>query len=456
MSNELLSTDHVPNASTAPKRLNKLPMALFISVTCVLVCGMAYMVNKSAEAQSLPKNDPLAASKDESNVSALPLAMETIQNERESRAKKAIALVPPPLPAPPIPNFDRYEPGAGQSSYNQQLRPSSRQLSAEEAAQAELENQIRRSKFEAFRNAVSAPTKVDIPPSGQQFAANNSYGTASDARLADIRQKKAANAQLMTDYQRKLQEMRSGNMASGSASAVAGTGKHQSILELQDSGNNQNSTSSASGSRWDLNTEIHAPKTPFVLRSDTIIPGTLISGINSELPGTILAQVNLDVYDTATGKYLLIPAGSKIQGVYATNIQYGQNAVMVAWQRILFPDGKDIDIGEMAGSDVAGYAGFRDKVNHHYLRLFGSSFLMSGIVAGINLSQNSSNNNGDSQRAGDAMSEALGQTMGMTLSQVIAKNLNVSPTIEIRPGYNFNIIAAKDISFPKAYEPFDY
>ncbi len=92
-----------------------------------------------------------------------------------------------------------------------------------------------------------------------------------------------------------------------------------------------------------------------------------------------MAQVAQNVYDTPTGKHLFIPQGSRLVGSYSSDVAYGQARVLVAWQRIVFPDGKAMDIGAMPGADSAGYAGFNDQVNNHYVRLFGSAFLMSGV-----------------------------------------------------------------------------
>ena len=125
----------------------------------------------------------------------------------------------------------------------------------------------------------------------------------------------------------------------------------------------------------------------YAILTTFVIPATLISGINSQLPGKIFAQVSQDVYDTATGKYPLVPQGTKLEGIYSSEVVYGQRSVLVAWQRLVFPDGKTMDIGAMPGSNAAGYAGFTDQVNNHYVRLFGSAFLMSAITAGVALSQ---------------------------------------------------------------------
>ncbi len=111
----------------------------------------------------------------------------------------------------------------------------------------------------------------------------------------------------------------------------------------------------------------------------------------------------------------------------------------------------------MPGADSAGYAGFNDQVNNHYFRLFASAFLMSGVTAGITMSQNQDQqNNGNRQTASGALSEALGQQLGLVTAQLISKNMNIAPTLEIRPGYRFNVIVTKDMTFSKPYQAFDY
>ena len=163
------------------------------------------------------------------------------------------------------------------------------------------------------------------------------------------------------------------------------------------------------------------------------------------------------MYDTPTGKHLLIPQGSRLVGMYSSDVAYGQSRVLIAWQRIVFPDGKAMDIGSMPGADSAGYAGFNDQVNNHYFRLFTSAFLMSGVTAGITMSQNQDQqNNGNRQTASGALSEALGQQLGLVTAQLISKNMNIAPTLEIRPGYRFNVIVTKDMTFSKPYQAFDY
>ncbi len=208
--------------------------------------------------------------------------------------------------------------------------------------------------------------------------------------------------------------------------------------------------------RWQSDSKVEAPSTPYTLRAGSVIPATLISGINSELPGQIIGQISQNVYDTGTGKHLLLPQGSRLVGTYTSDVSYGQSRVMVAWQRIVFPDGKTLDIGAMPGADGAGYSGFTDQVDNHYLRIFGSAILMSGITAGATLSQNNTNNVYGQQNASSAISEALGQQLGNVTTQMISKNLSISPTLEVRAGFRFNVMAVKDLAIDKAYESFDY
>jgi len=180
----------------------------------------------------------------------------------------------------------------------------------------------------------------------------------------------------------------------------------------------------------------------YEIKAGWVIPAILITGINSDLPGSILAQVSQNVYDTATGRYLLIPQGTKLVGEYKSNVLYGQERVLTAWTRLIFPNGDSLNLENMSGTSPDGYSGFTDQVNNHYLRIFGSAFLLSSISAGIAMSDNSS---GEKETNADkAMSQAIDKISDVA-SEMMRKNMNISPTLEIRPGYKFNIFVTKDI-----------
>lgn len=331
---------------------------------------------------------------------------------------------------------------------------------------------IRMVKLQRLEEAAKART-------GVQVAAPRSAGSAPGAevgaphsrdevlaRLVALRQR-AEGARLddpTAAYQARLAQIRSrlDTGATDPTAGVGGVGGAPRLVPASTGGRNSVAQfgKAGQGDRWAMDAQPEAPRTPFELRAGFVVPATLISGVNSDLPGQIMAQVAQHVYDTPTGRHLLIPQGSRLVGTYSSDVAYGQARVLVAWQRIVFPDGKAMDIGAMPGADSAGYAGFNDRVNNHYVRTFASAFLMSMVTAGITLSQDNRNNAGDgndnTQRASDALSEALGQQLGQVTAQMIAKNLNIAPTLDIRPGYRFNVTVTKDMTFSKPYQAFDY
>jgi type IV secretion system protein VirB10 len=183
------------------------------------------------------------------------------------------------------------------------------------------------------------------------------------------------------------------------------------------------------------------------------IPAILEEGINSDLPGEVKALVRSNVYDTATGKYLLIPQGSRLVGVYDSQIAYGQNRLQVIWSRIIYPDGSSINLDGMMGQDIQGMAGFHDKVDNHYKRLVGFALLTSVFTAGIELSQRQSTSLLSTPTVGQTASSAVGQQLGELGTEVTRKNLSIQPTVKIPIGYRFNVRVNRDILFETPYIP---
>ena len=146
--------------------------------------------------------------------------------------------------------------------------------------------------------------------------------------------------------------------------------------------NGQQSTNFNVGNSTDQAVTLHPPASAFSVMAGSVIPAVLVSGINSDLPGPILAQVSQNVFDSATGKYLLVPQGSRLIGIYQNASTYGQQRVEIAWQRLIFPNTSSMNLPQMPGADQGGYAGFTDEVNNHYLRTFGTAAVMSLISAG--------------------------------------------------------------------------
>ncbi|AYD04891.1 IncP-type conjugal transfer protein TrbI [Neorhizobium sp. NCHU2750] len=200
-----------------------------------------------------------------------------------------------------------------------------------------------------------------------------------------------------------------------------------------------------------LPNQVVPQQSQYELKRGSVIPATLISGINSDLPGRITAQVSQNVYDSATGHLLLVPQGTKLFGRYDSKVSFGQSRALVVWTDIIFPNGSTLQIGGMAGTDSEGYGGFKDQVDNHYLRTFGSAALVALIGAGIDMSMPQSSTLATQDTASDAARRNFAETFGRVAEQTISKNLNVQPTIKIRPGYRFNVLVDQDIIFPGNY-----
>ncbi|RZN12637.1 IncP-type conjugal transfer protein TrbI [Bradyrhizobium sp. Leo121] len=200
-----------------------------------------------------------------------------------------------------------------------------------------------------------------------------------------------------------------------------------------------------------LPNQVVPPRSYYELKRGSVIPATLITGINSDLPGRITAQVSQNVYDSATGHRLLIPQGTKLMGRYDSKISFGQSRVLVIWTDIIFPNGSTVQIGGMAGTDAEGYGGFTDQVDNHYFKTFGSAILLAIIGTGIDMAVPQSSTLATQQTASDAARRNFAETFGRVAERTINKNLDVQPALEIRPGYQFNVLVDQDIVFPGAY-----
>jgi len=186
---------------------------------------------------------------------------------------------------------------------------------------------------------------------------------------------------------------------------------------------------------------------PYILRVGSLIPAVLIGGINSDLPGEVLAQVSHDVRDSRSGRHVLIPRGSKLVGIYDHHVAMGQKRVMTVWHRIQFPDDSTLDLDGMVGLDQAGYAGFNDRVDNHFLRIFGNATLLSMLGAGAQLAipQSGADENLTAQ---EIIASETARQWGEVGREMVRRNLKIQPTLEIRPGYRFNVIVDKDLILP--------
>jgi type IV secretion system protein VirB10 len=189
---------------------------------------------------------------------------------------------------------------------------------------------------------------------------------------------------------------------------------------------------------------VQYPRSPFTLFTGTVVPCVMTQGINSDLPGQIGCMVSQNVYDTVTGRHLLIPQGTKAIGTYDSRIAYGQSRVLVVWTRLLRPDGTWVSLEGMPGTDLSGYAGLTGSVNNHYVRLLSGVVLGSIIGAGAQIGAGANNQNPSFSALAV---QGAAQNINEAGQQITRKNLQIQPTIEVRPGSRLNIFATKDLVF---------
>ncbi|MDE2466924.1 MAG: conjugal transfer protein TrbI [Alphaproteobacteria bacterium] len=184
------------------------------------------------------------------------------------------------------------------------------------------------------------------------------------------------------------------------------------------------------------------------LFAGAVIPAVMLTGIDSDLPGTITAQVRQTVYDSLNPTVVLIPQGTRIIGEYGSDVAYGQSRVLVAWNRLIFPNDAMMDLKGMSGTDAEGQAGFHDQVDNHYMRIFGSAILMSLLGVGAQLSQPQNAGALNTPSASQQAASALAQQMDSVGANLLNKNLSIQPTLTIRPGYAFDVLVNRTMILP--------
>ncbi|PWB81794.1 MAG: conjugal transfer protein TrbI [Methylocystaceae bacterium] len=190
---------------------------------------------------------------------------------------------------------------------------------------------------------------------------------------------------------------------------------------------------------------LQIPASPHQIMAGSVIAASLITGINSDLPGLVVAQVTENVYDTVSGQTLLVPQGSRLVGTYDSVVAFGQSRALLVWRRIVLPDGSSVEIDNLPATDAAGYAGLEDEVDHHTWTLLKGVALSTLLGVGTQLSIGS----GQSDLL-QAIRESTQQNAATAGRRITEKNLNIQPTITVRPGFPLRVIVHKDIVL-KAY-----
>ena len=404
--------DTGPNSLILPEdekirafKLSRWPLYVVIAVAAVMVGVLVWSISFSDKDAASKKQKELDLSE-----SGPPLV---IAENRGGVASGPVGIARPDMPAPPAPK----EP---------LIVVQDKTSEADRLRQQELEN-LRRRRAQAQLEGLTAPLGVkrsQVPLGGDLAAASTEAGQGW------------------------------GREPSSQLPLMPGTESSYDVAAQKDK-EGFFSRSSRDDS-W-ISPHVRTAGQRYELKTERVIPAAMITGINSDLPGQIQAQVTQDVYDSATGDYLLIPKGAKLTGTYDSRVIFGQRRVLVAWSRVIYPDGSALTLGAMPGADVSGYAGFADKVNNHYWKIFGNALLMSLISGGMswavdNLDSSSGDDNKPTMQ--QEMGTALAQQLGQTSLTLLQKNINIAPTLEVRPGYEFVIVVTKDIVFDRPYRPY--
>ncbi|ABD89071.1 TrbI/VirB10 family protein [Rhodopseudomonas palustris] len=183
-----------------------------------------------------------------------------------------------------------------------------------------------------------------------------------------------------------------------------------------------------------------APASPYVVQAGTVIPGALITGIRSDLPGLITAQVSENVYDSPSGKFLLIPQGARLIGQYDSQVAFGQSRVLLVWTRLIMPNGKSIVLERQPGADTAGYAGLEDEVDNHWGALFKAAMLSTLLSVGSEVGTS-----GSEDDVVQAIRRGGSQSFNQVGQRVVSRNLDIQPTLTIRPGFPVRVIVNRDL-----------
>ena len=185
------------------------------------------------------------------------------------------------------------------------------------------------------------------------------------------------------------------------------------------------------------------PASPFVVQAGTVIPAALITGIRSDLPGQITAQVTENIYDTPTGRARLIPQGARLIGIYDSQVAFGQSRVLLVWTRLIMPNGRSIVLERQQGADAGGYSGLEDEVDNHWGELIKAALLST--ILGVGAELGSGADTGNNTAILQALRLGAANSLNQAGQQLVRRNLNIQPTLTIRPGFPVRVLVSRDL-----------
>lgn len=419
-----------PTRGAGVRRLNRIPVMLVVGFVAVILAVMGYTLYKRTP-QHVANGAQPRPEADASPSSGKPVFAATAptQGVIEAATAPELAAGPGDAPGSRVPGQGR-APGARSAPVPGQAAGGMAPVPIrDDPMWKEYESRVMQVQFEKLQaadQALKAKTAVDTKSVGVETASTTVAVPASAQSMKDAIEGALAG------------RSGGGDLSTLSAAATGGLNAPNGQSSKRDFLNQQ-----ADGSDY-LKAGRMSPISPYEVKAGTVIPATMIGGINSDLPGQLLGQVSENVYDSATGQYLLIPQGAKLIGKYDNGVTFGQQRVLVKWERVIYPDASFIDLGAMPGTDESGYAGFTDKVDNHLLRLFSQAFMLSIFSAGIQLGQPQASS-GSNYNSTQIIAAAMAQQMGELGMEIVRRNMDIAPTLEIRPGYDFNVMVTKDM-----------
>lgn len=429
-----------PGRGLGVRRLNRVPVFIVLGLVIIVAAVVGYTMY---ERRPPPGSEASAAKQSDATPSAGEAQMLKTAPDRGvigPAASPGADAVPPPTNADlstrtttPVPGVPAEVNGSAMTTQDadaQQWRQRIHQL-----ALARLEEGVQ---------ALKSDTEIDVK---QKASERESTGPSTSSLSAQSRD-------AITRVSREVNEANSLATATGSFPAAGGTRRAQGSSYAQ--------ANAQDAKRDFLNQEPIPddylkygradPISPYEVKAGTVIPANMVGGINSDLPGLLIAQVSENIYDSATGRYLLIPQGAKLVGTYDNGVTFGQSRILVGWQRIIYPDASSLDLGRMPGADESGYAGLKDKVDNHLVRLFSQALLLSIFSAGVQLGQPQATS-GNNINSSQTVAAAIAQQMGELGTEIVRRNMDIAPTLEVRPGLSFNVMVTKDMVIREWHDP---
>jgi type IV secretion system protein VirB10 len=308
---------------------------------------------------------------------------------------------------------------------------------------------------QALAQPASASIGPSLPPPGSVNAAGAPPAASSASPPVDPAVQQArAQSQAARTASPFFSGASQGPPAQATATPVALIGgapapapaPETAAAEVQPANGQAGKRQFAAGAKLDdyLQTPLREPVSPWEVKAGTVIPAALLTAINSDLPGEIIAQVTQPVYDHVTGRTVLIPAGARLIGQYDSQIAYGQERALVAWNRIVMPNGRSINIGSMEGADLTGASGLKDKVDGHVWQLARGVLLSTVFSVGAASAQDASSRSSGSLVLNSAGTGVANEATQVG-SQITSRDLNRQPTIKVRAGWPLRVLVNKDM-----------